>query len=110
MGGLGGTFGVAASGALFEALQVDRVVDEAQRAGITLSRSAASALDGLLAGTPSATKALAGYPAGEQDALREAVHEGFLSALGTTMTLSLAVMVVGIVLTFALIRRRAPEG
>jgi EmrB/QacA subfamily drug resistance transporter len=104
--GLGAMFGVAASGALFEALQIDRTVSDAGKAGITLSDSAASTLDGLLAGAPSATKLLASFPAGEQQALRDAVHDGFLSALGTTMTLSLAVVGVGIVLTLALIRRR----
>jgi EmrB/QacA subfamily drug resistance transporter len=106
--GLGATFGVAVSGALFEGLQIDDTVDDARRGGIELSDSAASTLDGLLAGTPSATQLLDRYSAAEQDTLRNAVHDGFLSALGTTMTLSLAIVAVGIVLTFALIRRRPP--
>jgi EmrB/QacA subfamily drug resistance transporter len=103
--GLGATFGVAVSGALFEGLQIDDTVDDARRGGIDLSDSAASTLDGLLAGTPSATQLLDRYSAAEQDTLRNAVHDGFLSALGTTMTLSLAIVAVGIVLTFVLIRR-----
>lgn len=106
--GLGATFGVAVSGALFEGLQIDNTVDDARRGGIDLSDSAASTLDGLLAGTPSATQLLDRYSAAEQETLRNAVHDGFLSALGTTMTLSLAIVAVGIVLTFALIRRRPP--
>ena len=108
MAGLGATFGVAVSGALFEGLQIDNTVDDARRGGIDLSDSAASTLDGLLAGTPSATQLLDRYSAAEQETLRNAVHDGFLSALGTTMTLSLAIVAVGIVLTFALIRRRPP--
>jgi EmrB/QacA subfamily drug resistance transporter len=105
---LGATMGIAVSGALFEALQVDRIVDDARERGIALSDSAASTLDGLLAQTPSATTALARYPADQQDALREAVRDGFLSALGTTMALSLGIVVVGVVLVVVLIRRRPP--
>ena len=50
---------MALSGAVFETLQTDRTVQEAEVRGIALSHDAARALDGLLAGTPSATKALA---------------------------------------------------
>jgi EmrB/QacA subfamily drug resistance transporter len=108
VGGVGLTFGVAVSGALFEALQRDRTVSDAAKAGITLSNDAASTLEGLLAGTPSATKALDAYPAAEQGALHSAVSDGFLSALGTTMALSFGVVMVGILLTLVLIRRQPP--
>jgi EmrB/QacA subfamily drug resistance transporter len=104
LGGLGGTFGVALSGAVFETLQTDRTVNAAADQGIHLSDSSASTLDGLLAGTPSATHALAGYPVSEHASLHEAVRHGFISALGTTMELSFALVVVGIVLTLLLIR------
>jgi len=106
VGGLGLTFGVAISSALFEALQVNRVVDDAARAGVTISDGTASTLSGLLAGTPSATTALDAFPAAQQPALRTAVRDGFLSALGTTMALSFAIVVAGLVLAVALIRRR----
>lgn len=106
VGGLGPMFGVAVSGALFEALQVDRIVDDAGEAGVTISSDTASTLDGLLAGTPSASRLLATFPAETQETLRHAVTDGFLSALGTTMALSFAVVAVGIVLTLALVRRQ----
>jgi predicted MFS family arabinose efflux permease len=108
VGGLGLMFGVAVSGALFEALQIDRIVGDAARAGVQISDATASTLSGLLAGTPSATTTLDGFPAGQQPALRDAVRDGFLSALGTTMALSFAIVVVGIVIALALIRRRRP--
>jgi MFS family permease len=104
LGGLGATFGVALSGAVFETFQTNRTVDEASARGVALSHSAARALDGLLAGTPSATKALASYPAGEHASITAAVHHGFTSALGSTMRLSFALVVLGIVLTLLLIR------
>jgi EmrB/QacA subfamily drug resistance transporter len=108
--GLGATFGVAVSGTLFESLQIQNTVEDARRGGIELSDSAASTLDGVLSGTPSATRLLDRYSAADRETLTNAVHDGFLSALGTTMTLSLAIVAVGIVLTLALIRRRAPVG
>lgn len=108
IGGLGAMFGVAASGALFEALQLDRTVDEARDRGIAITRTVAEQLDGLLAGTPSATTTLESFPAAQQEPLREAARDAFLSALGTTMSLSFLIVVVGIALTLALIRRRPP--
>jgi EmrB/QacA subfamily drug resistance transporter len=108
LGGLGATFGVALSGAVFESLQTDRTVGAAASSGVHLSHSAASTLDGLLAGTPSATKALASYRASEHASLHAAVRHGFISALGTTMELSFVLVVVGIVLTLLLIRAQAP--
>ncbi len=105
LGGLGATFGVALSGAVFETLQTSRTVDEASSRGVQLTHNAARTLDGLLAGTPSATHALASYPASERASITAAVHHGFTSALGSTMRLSFALVVVGIVLTLVLIRR-----
>jgi EmrB/QacA subfamily drug resistance transporter len=106
LGGLGATFGVALSGALFESVQATRTVSAAAARGVNLTASAARTLEGLLAGTPGSAAALARYPAAQRAALRAAVREGFVSALGTTMLLSFALVVVGIVLTLVLIRGR----
>jgi EmrB/QacA subfamily drug resistance transporter len=104
LGGLGATFGVALSGAVFTVLQTERTVDAAASRGLHVGAGAARTLDGLLAGTPSASRALATYPTGEHASLRAAVHEGFVSAFGTTMDLSLGIIVLGIALTLGLIR------
>jgi EmrB/QacA subfamily drug resistance transporter len=104
LGGLGATFGVALSGALFETLQTDRTVTAAADRGLQISDGVARTLDGLLAGTPASTHALAAYPAAEHARLSAAVRQGFISALGTTMELSLGLVVFGIVLTLLLIR------
>jgi MFS family permease len=104
LGGLGATFGVALSGAVFETLQTDRTVSAAAAQGVPISHSTASTLDGLLAGTPSAQHALGTFPASQHATLTDAVHHGFISALGTTMKLSFALVVAGIILTLLLIR------
>jgi EmrB/QacA subfamily drug resistance transporter len=108
IGGVGLTLGVAGSGALFESLQRNRTVSDAAASGIDLSHSTASALEGLLSGTPTATTTLATFPVRQQPALHAAVRDGFLSALGTTMALSFGVVIVGIVLTLLLVRRQPP--
>jgi EmrB/QacA subfamily drug resistance transporter len=106
LGGLGSTFGVALSGAVFEAVQASRIVSDAADRGIHLTDSVARQLAGLLDGTPSASVALARYPAAERPSLRAAVHHGFISALGSTMRLSFALVIVAIILSLALIRSR----
>jgi MFS family permease len=103
-GGLGSTFGVALSGALFEALQNSHTVTAAAERGVTLTSAGARELEGLLTGTPASSHALAGYPVAQHASLTAAVHEGFISALATTMQLSLALVIVSILLALLLIR------
>jgi SAM-dependent methyltransferase len=103
--GVGNTLGVALSGAVFEQLQTVRTVSAARDRGVHISADAARTLEGLLPGTPDATRALSTYPAGHRAALTDSVHVGFISALARTMILSLAFVVVGIVLALLPIRR-----
>lgn len=106
VGGLGGMFGVAVSGALFEVLQTDRTVSEAGDRGVSISSSVAQSLDGLLAQAPSAIEALRPFSREDRDHLRDAVQDAFLSSLSTTMALSAAIVAVGAAVTLALVRRR----
>jgi MFS family permease len=106
LGGLGSTFGVALSGAVFEAVQTSRIVSDAGDQGVHLTDAVARQLAGLLDGTPNATTALDRFPAGHHAALRAAVRDGFISALSSTMLLSFALVIVAIVLSLALIRSR----
>jgi EmrB/QacA subfamily drug resistance transporter len=105
--GLGGMFGVALTGALFESRQTRDIVTAAANQGVHITDASARTLDGLMSGTPSATKALAQYPVSQQAELKAAVHQGFVSAFGLAMELSFFLVVLGIVLTFVLIRRQA---
>jgi hypothetical protein len=104
LAGVGNTPGGGALGGVFEQLQTDRTVSAPGDRAVHISSATARTLEGLLPGTPDATHALASYPASQHAALRAAVHEGFISALGTTMELSLAFVVIGAVLTLVLIR------
>jgi EmrB/QacA subfamily drug resistance transporter len=104
LGGLGSTFGVALSGALFESVQTSRIVSAAADRGVHLTAAVARQLEGLLNGTSSSTAALARYPADQHQAVRDAVHQGFISAIDTTMKLSFALVIVAVVLALLLIR------
>jgi MFS family permease len=104
LAGLGGMFGVAISGALFEQLQTGDTVSAAADRGVQITDSAARTLDGLMAGTPDAMHAIAHYPAAQHAALTAAVHEGFVSAFAGAMELSLGLVIAGIVITLVLIR------
>jgi EmrB/QacA subfamily drug resistance transporter len=105
--GLGAMFGVALTGAVFESLQTRDTVNAAAGSGVHISDSSARTLDGLMSGTSDSTHALASYPVVQHAQLKAAVHEGFVSAFGGAMELSFGLMVLGIVLTFLLIRRQA---
>jgi hypothetical protein len=96
---------------VFESLEVDRIVDRARDAGIAVSDSTAATLTGLVAQTPSATKALHEFPPADRPTINRTVTDSFLSALDTAMVLSVAVVAASIVLTLLLIRGRgaAPE-
>ena len=105
LSGVGATFGVAVSGAVNETIQRNDTVSNAADKGVTISDSTATTLDGLLSGTPSATKALDAFPPDQRATVTDAVRDAFTSALGTTMLLSFGVTVAGIILALALIRR-----
>jgi EmrB/QacA subfamily drug resistance transporter len=109
LAGLGGTFGVALSGAVFEQFQTRDTVSAVADRGLKITDAAARTLDGLMSGTPDATHALAHYPATQHAALQAGVHEGFVSAFGGAMELSFGLVIFGIVMTFLLIRTQAEK-
>jgi EmrB/QacA subfamily drug resistance transporter len=104
VGGLGGTFGVALTGAVDQSLQINHTVQSAAQAGIDVSHDTAATLITLLGGAPSGTAALHSFPAGQQATLTSIVNDSFLSALDDAMLMSFGILVVGIVLATVLIR------
>jgi EmrB/QacA subfamily drug resistance transporter len=108
LSGLGATLGVAVTGAIFNQLLTDRTVSEAADAGVTVTSAQAEQLDGVLAGTPGATQALDQLGGGHSAQLTDAVREAFVSALGTALKLSAALIAAGLVLAIILLRRSGP--
>jgi MFS family permease len=93
LSGLGATLGVAVTGAIFGELQTQRTIDLVGDQGVTVGRETALELEGVLSGTPGA---------------QHAVSEAVVSALGTSLKISAALVLVGIVLAVALLRKSEP--
>jgi EmrB/QacA subfamily drug resistance transporter len=97
LSGLGATLGVAVTGAIFNELLTERTVSQVADTGTTITRAHAQSLDGVLAGTSHATPEVTA-----------AVREAFVSALGTSLKLSAALVAAGLVLAVVLLRRSGP--
>jgi hypothetical protein len=109
LSGLGATLGVAVTGAIFTSLQTNRTIDLVGEAGVTITGEQAEKLDGILAGTSGATSTLDKLAGADVQAVTDAVREAFISALGTSLKLSAALIAVGAVLAVVLFRRSTPE-
>lgn len=109
LSGLGATLGVAVTGALFTSLQTSRTVELVDQAGVTITADQAQTLDGILAGTAGATGALDKLAGADVQAVTSAVREAFISALGTSLKVSGALVVVGAILAMVLLRRSSAE-
>ncbi len=108
LSGLGATLGVAATGAIFNQLQLDRTVTHVDAVGVPITTAQARDLDGVLAGAPGATRTLHQIAGGNVDQVRDAVRDAFVSALGSSLKLSAALILLGLFLTLVLMRRSAP--
>lgn len=108
LSGLGATLGVAVTGAIFNELLTERTVSQAADVDVTVTRSQAEQLDGVLAGTPGATQTLDQLAGGRAAELTTVVREAFVSALGTSLKLSAALVAAGLVLAIVLLRRSGP--
>lgn len=107
LSGLGGTLGVAVTGAIFNELQARRTITIADSLGFRIDEAQARQLDGVLAGTPGASAVERAAGVDSTTAL-DAVREAFVSALGTSLLISAALAVVALVITVVLMRREQP--
>lgn len=108
LSGLGATLGVAVTGALFNELQTRETAAKLGEAGVHASREHAQQL---------ASKVLAESAGGEKRqgatehaaAVVDAVRSAFVSALGTSLLVSGFLVLVGVGLALALLRRSEPS-
>jgi len=108
LSGLGATMGVAVTGAIFGALQTDKTVSLLGENGVTVTDDQARELNGLLAGTPGAKSAVDKITGGDFKATEEAIRESFVQALGTSLKLSAALVLLGLLLAVVLLRKSEP--
>jgi len=107
MSGLGATFGIAVSGALFQSVKDSKSDELLGKVGVHLSESTERTLEGLLAGAKDAMNELKKFP-GHMGDITHAVRQGFTDALGSVMWLSVGVTIAGAALVLLVMQRSAP--
>ncbi len=108
LSGIGISFGVAISGAVFNSVQVDETQSLAAAQGVKVSEAQATGLDGLLAGASDAQSGLSQFAKSSQAVLENVVDDAFVHAFGSAMRVGAFVALAGLVLALALIRNRPP--
>jgi EmrB/QacA subfamily drug resistance transporter len=109
LSGLGSTLGVAVTGAVFQELQTERTVTLVGDAGAEVGRETAQQLSGVLSGSPSGERALEQVSDhADAGAVETAIREAFVSALGTSLMLSAALILLGALVAAVLMRRSRP--
>jgi hypothetical protein len=99
---VGGTFGVAAIGALFQSLARTRI-DE-RLSGVLPPGTRSQLVDNI--GSGAGSKMLNGMDPHRAAQVGSAMHDAFIHGLSGALTLSCAVAAVGAVLAFSLIERK----
>jgi EmrB/QacA subfamily drug resistance transporter len=104
-----GALGLAVMGAVFAHLQRDRVIEllAARAGGLRLGDR--DVLDGLLAGSSEARRALAHRPLGDAHAIERAVRETFAYALSNSTWVLVGLAAVATALTAAFVRSAPAE-
>lgn len=108
MSGLGATFGIAVSGALFQTVKDNKSSELLGKVGLQLSSATKRQLEGLLAGAQGAVTELEKFTLLQRVAIRVAIRRGFTDALDAVMWLSVGVALAGIVLVMLVMQRAAP--
>jgi hypothetical protein len=83
-------------------------VSDIDETGVHITTSQARELDGVLAGASGATQALHQIAGRDVREVRDAVSDAFVSALGSSLKLSAALVLLGLILTIVLMRRSEP--
>jgi EmrB/QacA subfamily drug resistance transporter len=108
IGGLGGVFGVALSGGLFQQQQDAKMDDLLANSGLHLSNATERELLGILAGAPDAKAELAKFGASAQDTIRTAVHDSFVFGISNVMWLSTGLALASAVFTAIVMKGKPP--
>lgn len=108
LSGLGATLGVAVTGAIFNELQTERTVQKLGQAGVQSSRHQAQELASKVLGSSEAESSLGILHSEHAHAVEEAVRSAFVSALGTSLSISGFLVLIGVGLALVLLRRSEP--
>jgi EmrB/QacA subfamily drug resistance transporter len=101
---VGGTFGVAAIGALFQSLARDRLSEDLAPLGLSAARHEQIAAG---MGSGEAREALQSLSPAQADAATAAIRDSFVHGLSGSLKLSAAVAAAGVALTLLLVERHS---
>lgn len=93
---VGAVFGVAVTGALFKAMENDRLTEALKASGARLGASDRAEIRGLLSGSAAAEDKLSRLAPGVAEQVEGVVREAFVYALNGAMVLCMAVSVLGV--------------
>ena len=105
---LGAVFGVAVTGALFKAMENNRLAELLAASGAKLSASDHAEIRGLLSGSGAAKKELARLAPSVAEQVDRVVREAFVYAFDGAMLLCMAISLVG-ALTALLVAGKTPQ-
>lgn len=97
---MGAVFGVAATGALFKALENNKLTELLTAAGAKLDASDRAEIRGFLSGSESSEAELARLAPEVSQQVERVVHEAFVFALDGAMLLCVLVSIVGVLASF----------
>jgi len=108
IGGLGGVFGVALTGGIFQQQQDSKMDQLLAAAGHPLGNNTERELLGILSGAPAAEKKLATYPVDVQHIIVQAVHDSFVFGIANVMWFTTGLSIACAIFTAVVMKRQAP--
>jgi EmrB/QacA subfamily drug resistance transporter len=108
IGGLGGVFGVALTGGLFQQQQDTKMDQVLANAGMPLPNSTERELLGILTGAPDAEKELAKFSTSAQHTITQAVHDSFVFGIANVMWLTTGLAIASAIFTAVVMTGKKP--
>jgi EmrB/QacA subfamily drug resistance transporter len=108
IGGLGGVFGVALTGGIFQEQQDSKMDQILKAAGHPLGNGTERELLGILSGAPDAEKKLATFPTNVQHIIVQAVHDSFVFGIANVMWLTTGLSIASAIFTAFVMKGKMP--
>jgi MFS family permease len=101
----GGSVGLALTTTIFSRAAQDRLASDAKAAGLAADDAEIDAVQGILAGTDSAKRALEQFP-GQAEQISELVREAFVEGMNVAFRVDAALALVGVLVTVTFVGGR----
>lgn len=109
IGGLGGVFGIALTGGLFQEQQDRHLDDLLAKAGVHVSDSTERTLSAYLSGSSEAQAEVDRFTGATKEAVIDAIHDSFVFGIANVMWLCAGLAIASAIFTALVMRRSQPE-